>query len=117
MTDNYYKVDKSVIKKYCSILLIDDINTSRIFISEKNMYYIRYDNDDDDCDESDFKTLLIFFHQTIIFLIFFMFLFIFIRHIVIFILLIFSFLYFFSSSDKFLYLSLVCSLNNYLLFS
>ena len=62
MTDNYYKVDKSVIKKYCSILLIDDINTSRIFISEKNMYYIRYDNDDDDCDESDFKTLSIFFH-------------------------------------------------------
>ena len=42
--------NKSDIKKYCTILLIDDINTSRIFISEKNMYYIRYD--DDDCDET-----------------------------------------------------------------
>ena len=48
MTDNYYNTDKSDIKKYCSILLIDDINTSIIFIFEKNMYYIRYD--DDDCD-------------------------------------------------------------------
>ena len=47
MTDNYYNIDKSNIKKYCTILLIDDIITSRIFISEKNMYYIRYDDADD----------------------------------------------------------------------
>ena len=47
LTDNYYNIDKSNIKKYCTILLIDDIITSRIFISEKNMYYIRYDDVDD----------------------------------------------------------------------
>ena len=52
LTNNYYNVNKSDIKKYCTILEIDDINTSRIFISEKkNMYYIRHD-DDWDCDES-----------------------------------------------------------------
>ena len=47
LTDNYYNIDKSNIKKYCTILLIDDIITSRIFISGKNMYYIRYDDADD----------------------------------------------------------------------
>ena len=47
LTGNYYNIDKSDIKKYCTILLID---ASRIFISEKNMYYITYD--DDDYDES-----------------------------------------------------------------
>ena len=56
MTDNYYNIDKSDIKKYCTIVLIDDINTSRIFISEKNMYYIRYD--DDDCDEKVYYKIL-----------------------------------------------------------
>ena len=56
MTDNYYNIDKSDIKKYCTILLIDDINTSRIFISEKSMYYIRYD--DDDCDETVYYKIL-----------------------------------------------------------
>ena len=35
LTNNYYNVNKSDIKKYCTILEIDDINTSRIFISEK----------------------------------------------------------------------------------
>ena len=50
MSDNHYDIYKSDMKKYCTILLIDDINTSRIFISEENMYYIRYD--DDDCDET-----------------------------------------------------------------
>ena len=50
LSDNYYNIDKSDTKKYCTILLIDDIITSRIFISEKNMYYIRYD--DDNCDET-----------------------------------------------------------------
>ena len=33
LTNNYYNIDKSDTKKYCRILLIDDINTSRIFIS------------------------------------------------------------------------------------
>ena len=47
LADNYYKIDISDIKKHCTILLIDDIYTGRIFISEKNIYYIRYDNDDD----------------------------------------------------------------------
>ena len=61
MTDNYYNIDKSDIKKYCTILLIDDINTSRInisiiFISEKYMHYIRYD--DDDCDEKVYCKIL-----------------------------------------------------------
>ena len=50
LSDNYYNIEKSDTKKYCTILLIDDIITSRIFISEKNMYYIRYD--DDNCDET-----------------------------------------------------------------
>ena len=35
LTDNYYNIDKSNITKYCTILLINDINTSKIFISEK----------------------------------------------------------------------------------
>ena len=56
LTNNYYNIDKSDIKKYCTILLIDDINTSRIFISEKSMYYIRYD--DDDCDETVYYKIL-----------------------------------------------------------
>ena len=56
LTDNYYNIDKSGTKKHCTILLIDDINTSRIFISEKNMYYIRYD--DDDCDETVYCKIL-----------------------------------------------------------
>ena len=56
MTNNYYNIDKSDIKKYCTILLKDDINTSRIFISEKSMYYIRYD--DDDCDETVYYKIL-----------------------------------------------------------
>ena len=57
MSDNHYDIYKSDIKKYCTILLIDDINTSRIFISEKNMYYIRYDNDD--CDETVYYKILV----------------------------------------------------------
>ena len=56
LSDNHYDIYKSDIKKYCIISLIDDINTSRIFISEKNMYYIRYD--DDDCDETVYYKIL-----------------------------------------------------------
>ena len=60
MSDNHYDIYKSDIKKYCTILLIDDINTSRIFISGKNMYYTRYDDDDDDddCDETGYYKIL-----------------------------------------------------------
>ena len=58
LTDNYYKIDISNIKKYCTILLIDDIHTGRIFIFEKNMYYIRYNDDDDDCDKSVYYKIL-----------------------------------------------------------
>ena len=56
MSDNHYDIYKSDMKKYCTILLIDDINTSRIFISEENMYYIRFD--DDDCDETVYYKIL-----------------------------------------------------------
>ena len=55
LSDNHYDIYKSGIKN-CIILLIDDINTSRIFVSEKNMYYIRYD--DDDCDETVYYKIL-----------------------------------------------------------
>ena len=47
ITDNYYKYDIPGIKKYCTILLIDDMHTGRMYISEKNMCYIRYDDNDD----------------------------------------------------------------------
>ena len=56
LIDYYYNIDKSDTKKYFAILLIDDINTSRIFISQKNMYHIRYD--DDDCDETVYYKIL-----------------------------------------------------------
>ena len=58
MTDNYYNIDKSDTKKHCTILLIDDIKTIRIFISEKNMCYTRYDDDEDDCNESVYHKIL-----------------------------------------------------------
>ena len=56
LSDNHYDIYTSDIKKYCTVLLIDDINTSRIFISEKNMYYIKYD--DDHCDETVYYKIL-----------------------------------------------------------
>ena len=37
-------MDKNNFSKYCTIFLIDADNHSKIFISEKNKYYIRYDN-------------------------------------------------------------------------
>ena len=51
ITDNYYKIDNPCIIKYSTILSIDDDNHSKIFISEKNMYYIRHVDDDDDDDD------------------------------------------------------------------
>ena len=35
ITDNYHNTDKPSIIKYCTIVLIDDIHTGRIYISEK----------------------------------------------------------------------------------
>ena len=56
MTDNYYKFDIPNIKKYCTILLIDD--NGKIVISEKSMYYIKYKNNDDDWDKSMYYEIL-----------------------------------------------------------
>ena len=39
ITDNYYKINKPSIIKHCTILLIDDYDHSKIFTSEKNLYY------------------------------------------------------------------------------
>ena len=59
LTDNYYKYDIPNIKKYCTLLLIDDYDHSKIFISGKNMYYIKYNDDDDDnCDKSVYYEIL-----------------------------------------------------------
>ena len=52
ITDNYHKIDKEPRNiKHCTILLIDDDNHSKIFISEKKLCYIsfagnKYDYDD-----------------------------------------------------------------------
>ena len=56
LTDNYYKFDIPNIKKYCTILLIDD--NGKIVISEKSMYYIKYKNNDDDWDKSMYYEIL-----------------------------------------------------------
>ena len=37
-------MDKNKFSKHCTILLVDDDIRSKIFISEKNKYYIRYDD-------------------------------------------------------------------------
>ena len=47
--DNYHKINEPSIITHCTILLIDYYNHSKIFISEKNLYYSsRADVDDDD---------------------------------------------------------------------
>ena len=57
--DDYYKFDDHPIIRHCTILLIDDNNHSKIFISEKKLYYIScvgdkyYDYDDFDGDDHD----------------------------------------------------------------
>ena len=59
ITDNYCKIDEPHIVRHCTILLIDDDNHSKIFISKNNLYYIScvgdqcYDYDDDDYDDYD----------------------------------------------------------------
>ena len=35
-------MDENKISRYCTILLIDDDNHSKIFVSEKNKYYSEY---------------------------------------------------------------------------
>ena len=42
-TDNYDKTDKLCIKKHCTILLIDDYDHSKLFISKNNLYYTSKD--------------------------------------------------------------------------
>ena len=37
-------MDKNKFSKHCTILLVDDDIRSKIFFSEKNKYYIRYDD-------------------------------------------------------------------------
>ena len=68
VSDNYYNIVKPNIKKYCTILLIDDIHTGRIYISEKNMYYIGYvgdigDLDDDDNGNGDCYGLVVYYNK------------------------------------------------------
>ena len=46
-TDKYYKIDEHYIKKDCTILLIDENDHSKMFLSEKNLYYICNDFDND----------------------------------------------------------------------
>ena len=53
--NNYYKIDKSRIIKNWTILLIDDDDRSRIFISEKNLYYTSNDCDYFGVDANDYK--------------------------------------------------------------
>ena len=43
ITDNYYKINKHNIIKPCTILLIDEDDHSKIFISEKNLYFTSKD--------------------------------------------------------------------------
>ena len=40
---------KNIFSKYCTILLIDDDNHSKIFVSEKTKYSIRYDDNKSTC--------------------------------------------------------------------
>ena len=66
MTDNYYKIDditnnnyyykndKFCITKYCTILLIDEDDHSKIFISEKSLYYSSNDYNDFGVDDYDY---------------------------------------------------------------
>ena len=68
ISGNYYNIVKPNIKKYCTILLIDDIHTGRIYISEKNMYYIGYvgdvgDLDDDDDNDDDCYELVVYYNK------------------------------------------------------
>ena len=53
--NNYYKIDKSRIIKNCTILLIDDDNRSKIFISEKKLYYTSNDCDYFGVDVDDYE--------------------------------------------------------------
>ena len=39
-------MDENKFSRCCTILLIDDDNHSKIFVSEKNKYYIKYGDND-----------------------------------------------------------------------
>ena len=49
ITDNYYEINEADIIKHCTILLIDEDDHSKMFLSEKNLYCIcnNFDNDYD----------------------------------------------------------------------
>ena len=53
--NNYYKVDKSCIIKNCAILLKDDDDRSKTFVSEWNLYYTSNDSDYFGVDVDDYK--------------------------------------------------------------
>ena len=40
--NTYKKMDKNKFSRHCTTLLIDGDNYSKLFISEKNKYYIKY---------------------------------------------------------------------------
>ena len=56
---DYHNTDKPSIIKYCAILLIDDTHSGRIYISEKNMYYISCVGDIGDIDMMIMMTMMI----------------------------------------------------------
>ena len=53
--NSYYKNDRSRIMKNCTILLIHDDDCSRIFISEKNLFYTSNDCDYFGVDVNDYE--------------------------------------------------------------
>ena len=55
ITHNYYKINRPHIIKNCTILLIDDDDHSKIFISEKNLYYTSNDCDYFGFDVNDYE--------------------------------------------------------------
>ena len=54
-TINNYKIDEPRIIKNCTISLIDDDDHSKIFISEKNLYYTSNDCNDFGVDVNDYN--------------------------------------------------------------
>ena len=54
-TDNCYKIDKYFAIKHCTILLIDDNDHSKIFISKKKLYYTCKDCNCFGVDVDDYK--------------------------------------------------------------
>ena len=67
-TDNYYKINESNIIKHYTILLIDKDDHSKMFLSEKNLYYIcnnfgdAYDVDGYDYFDDDYGNYYYYFN-------------------------------------------------------